>query len=97
MRVSSPPVMWPCFYGIDTANRSELIAANMSIEEIRKFIGADSLIYLSLESLVKATGIPKERFCLACLDGNYPIEIPQNLKLSKFALEKETGDSERRL
>lgn len=97
MRVSSPPVMWPCFYGIDTANRSELIAANMSIEEIRKFIGADSLIYLSLESLVKATGIPKERFCLACLDGNYPIEIPQNLKLTKFTLEKDTEDSERRL
>lgn len=98
VRVSSPPVMWPCFYGIDTANRSELIAANMSIEDIRKSIGADSLVYLSLESLIKATGLPGESFCLACLNGRYPIEIPKKLKLSKFVLEgAESKDSERRL
>ncbi len=100
VRVSSPPVMWPCFYGIDTANRNELIASSMSVEEIRKFIGADSLVYLSLESLVKATGIEKENFCLSCLDGRYPIEIPENLKLSKFVLEEtvpEKEESEKRL
>ena len=98
VRVSSPPVMWPCFYGIDTANRNELIAANMSIEDIRKSIGADSLVYLSLESLIKATGLPGESFCLACLNGNYPIEIPKKLKLSKFVLEDAAiQDSERRL
>lgn len=88
MRVSSPPVIWPCFYGIDTANRNELIAANMTIEEIQRHIGADSLEYLSLESLVKATGISKENFCLACLDGNYPIKVPRELKLTKLMLEK---------
>ncbi|MCX7831475.1 MAG: amidophosphoribosyltransferase, partial [Actinobacteria bacterium] len=99
MRVSSPPVMWPCFYGIDTANRDELIAARHSIEDIRKSIGADSLVYLSLESLVKATGLPEDSFCLACLNGKYPVEIPEDLKFSKFALEKsgDTADSERRL
>jgi amidophosphoribosyltransferase len=98
VRVSSPPVMWPCFYGIDTANRNELIAAKMSIESIRKSIGADSLVYLSLESLIKATGLPGESFCLACLNGEYPIEIPENLKLSKFVLEGSPDkESERRL
>lgn len=88
MRVSSPPVIWPCFYGIDTANRDELIAANMTIEEIQRYIGADSLEYLSLESLVKATEIPKENFCLACLNGNYPIQVPEKLKLTKLILEE---------
>lgn len=98
VRVSSPPVMWPCFYGIDTANRKELIASEMSIEEIRKHISADSLVYLSLESLVKATGLDKNSFCLACLNGDYPIEIPQDLKLSKFILEEtEEEDITRRL
>lgn len=99
VRVSSPPVMWPCFYGIDTANRDELIAARMSVEEIRRFIGADSLVYLSLESLVRATGLPGDSFCLACLNGKYPVEIPEDLRISKFALEKDTEltESERRL
>lgn len=98
VRVSSPPVMWPCFYGIDTANREELIASKLSVEEIRKSIGADSLVYLSLDSLVKATGLPKDAFCLACLNGEYPVEIPEDIKFSKFYLEgKENSDSERRL
>lgn len=86
-RISSPPVRWPCFYGIDTANRAELIASTALTEEIRKYIGADSLQYLSLESLLKATNMNKEDFCLACLDGNYPIEIPKDLKPTKMALE----------
>lgn len=91
MRVSAPPVMWPCFYGIDTANREELIASSMSVEEIRKYIGADSLVYLSLDSLVRATGRDASDFCLACLDGNYPIEVPRDVKLTKMILEETKG------
>ncbi len=88
MRISSPPVKYPCFYGIDTANRSELIASDKTVEEIGKFIGADSLAYLTFDSLVESTGRPREDFCLACFDGYYPISIPQDLKLTKFILEK---------
>jgi amidophosphoribosyltransferase len=87
MRVSAPPILCPCFYGIDTATRSELIAANLSVEGIRKYIEADSLGYLSLKSLVKATNVPQERLCLACLNGEYPVKIPermQSLKLTGF-------------
>lgn len=88
MRVSSPPVYSPCFYGIDTASRQELIASEKSVEEIRKFIGADSLVYLSLEALVESTNSPRHLFCAACLDGNYPIAVPEDVKLSKFVLEE---------
>ncbi|MDI6690191.1 MAG: amidophosphoribosyltransferase [Actinomycetota bacterium] len=89
MRISSPPIKYPCFYGIDTANRSELIASTKSVEEIREFIGADSLHYLSIEALVASTRRPYEDFCLACFDGVYPIRIPKDLKITKFMLEKE--------
>lgn len=88
MRITSPPVKWPCFYGIDTAIRAELIASRMSVEEVRKFIGADSLYYLSFEGLVKATKKPRKDFCLACFDGVYPIPIPPDVKVSKFVLEE---------
>lgn len=87
MRITSPPVSWPCFFGIDTDCQEQLIASSHSIEEIREFIGADSLAYLSLDALVEATGAPKERFCLACLDGDYPIEIPDSVRRGKLALE----------
>lgn len=90
MRISSPPIRYPCFYGIDTAVRSELIASRLDIEEIRKFLGADSLHYLSMENLVKSCGSPKEMFCTACFDGSYPIEVPSDLRLSKFRLEEES-------
>ncbi|MEW5706011.1 MAG: amidophosphoribosyltransferase [Actinomycetota bacterium] len=89
MRVSSPPVKWPCFYGIDTADQGQLIAANNSIEGIRNFIGADSLSYLSQEGLVRSTGNAEENFCLACFNGRYPIELPDDLKLAKLMLEEE--------
>jgi amidophosphoribosyltransferase len=79
-RVSAPPITCPCYYGIDTPNRSELIAANLSVEGIRKYLEADSLGYLSLKSLVKATNIPKERLCLACLNGEYPVKIPERME-----------------
>jgi amidophosphoribosyltransferase len=77
VRISSPPVTWPCFYGIDFASRAELIAAGLDIEGIRASIGADSLGYVSLEALVAATEQPAARLCAACFDGKYPIPLPE--------------------
>ncbi len=91
VRISSPPVRWPCFYGIDMADRKDLIAAKKSIEEIREHIGADSLGYLSLKGSLKAIGMPRDKFCHACFSGDYPIPIPKDLRVSKFALEGEGG------
>ncbi|HVL81469.1 MAG TPA: amidophosphoribosyltransferase [Actinomycetota bacterium] len=88
MRISSPPVAWPCFYGIDTANRDELIAANASPNEIRGFIGADSLGYLSLDGMLTSTGVATERFCHACFSGGYPIPVPTETLLTKNVLEQ---------
>ena len=73
MRVSSPPTRWPCFYGIDTPSRSELIASDHTIEEISRYIGADSLAYLSIEGLHQAVGL--EGYCDACFSGDYPVAI----------------------
>jgi len=87
MRITSPPVVWPCFYGIDTDTQDQLIGAMKSVEEIREHIGADSLAYLSLPAMVRAAGAPAESFCLACFDGEYPIEIPDQVKRGKLALE----------
>jgi amidophosphoribosyltransferase len=72
--VSCPPHMHPCVYGIDFPDRSKLMAANHSLEEIRKYLNADSLHYLSKEGLVKATGLPRNNFCMACYDGDYPVK-----------------------
>ncbi|MDB6126072.1 MAG: amidophosphoribosyltransferase [Pedosphaera sp.] len=71
--VSCPPHMHPCVYGIDFPDRSKLMAANHSLEEIRQYLNADSLSYLSQDGMVKATGLPKKSFCMACYDGNYPV------------------------
>ncbi|HET6350538.1 MAG TPA: amidophosphoribosyltransferase [Coriobacteriia bacterium] len=87
MRITSPPVAWPCFYGIDTDTRDQLIAATHTVEEIRDHIGADSLAYLSLPAMVAATGTKAEDFCLACFDGQYPIEIPESVRRGKMVLE----------
>lgn len=87
VRISSPPIKWPCFYGIDMAKQSELIAAVKSVDEIRQHIGSDSLGYLSIQGLVRAIGVKRDKFCLACFDGKYPIEVPEELKVSKFAFE----------
>jgi len=87
MRVSSPPISCPCFYGIDTAVKSELIASRLSVAEIRDFLGADSLHYLGMDNLVKSCRSPKDRFCTACFDGNYPIDVPEEMHMSKFRLE----------
>ncbi len=87
MRITSPPVRWPCFYGIDTDTQEQLIASSKSVDEVRDFIGADSLAYLSLEDLVESTGRPQDDYCLACFDGEYPVEIPESVKQGKLALE----------
>lgn len=87
VRISSPPIKFPCFYGIDMAKQKELIASGRTNEEIREHIGADSLGYLSIPGLVRALGCRRDKFCLACFDGKYPIEIPDHVKVSKFALE----------
>ncbi len=86
LRVSSPPYRWPCFYGMDTSDRSTLIAARLDGDEIREHIGADSLGYLSLQSLLDATGVADAGFCTACLSGEYPTEIPE--VTDKFQLER---------
>jgi amidophosphoribosyltransferase len=76
VRITSPPVKWPCFYGIDFATRAELIANGLTVEEIRTSLGADSLAYVSLDGLVGATGRPKNSLCRACFDGEYPTAVP---------------------
>lgn len=75
VRISCPPTISPCYYGVDTPNKSDLIAANMSVEEIRKFIEADSLGYLSLEGMIAATGLSADSSCVACWNGKYPTRI----------------------
>jgi amidophosphoribosyltransferase len=87
MRVSSPPVKWPCFYGIDMPNRDELPGSSKSVEEIRQMIGADSLGYLSIDGMLTSTGVPTERFCHACFSGGYPIGIPEETARTKNVLE----------
>jgi amidophosphoribosyltransferase len=94
LRISSPPYRFPCFYGIDTFDRRRLLAARLEVEEIRDYLGADSLGYLSVEGLVRAIGLPRSKFCLACFDSRYPIPIPRAMKVSKFSLEEEEPASE---
>ncbi|MBA3232348.1 MAG: amidophosphoribosyltransferase [Propionibacteriales bacterium] len=89
VRISSPPVKWPCFYGIDFASPAELIAHGLSVEEVCASIGADSLAYVSLEGLVAASEQPADRLCRACFDGVYPVELPEPEQLGKHLLEIE--------
>ncbi len=84
-RVSSPPYKYPCFYGMDTGRRSELLAADLSVGEIADYLKVDSLAYLELDRLTTATGAPPEAFCTACLSGDYPVPVP--LTDSKHVLE----------
>jgi amidophosphoribosyltransferase len=81
---SCPPVKYPCFYGIDLASKDELVAANNSVEELQKLMGADSIVYQSLDDLVAAIGIDKSSLCTACLDGNYPTEKAKQRELSSW-------------
>jgi amidophosphoribosyltransferase len=80
VRISSPPVAWPCFFGIDFASRAELMAGNLTIEEIRQSIGADSLGFVSLDGLIAATTVPASQLCRACFDGDYPISVAEDEK-----------------
>ncbi len=86
MRVHAPPMMWPCYLGVDLAKREELIAARMTVPDIGRFIGADSIAYLSLEGLIDAIDTPQNGFCKGCLTGNYP--VPVQLGMDKLLLER---------
>jgi amidophosphoribosyltransferase len=88
VRISAPPIYHPCFYGIDTQIETELIAATHREDEIRSFIGADSLGYLSIRGVLAALDLPYERFCFACFDGNYPEPVPYDAASRKFILEE---------
>ena len=87
VRIASPPVQWPCFYGIDFANRAELVASGLDVEGVRRSIGADTLGYISLDGLIAATEQPRTRLCMACFDGDYPIPLPEEARLGKHLLE----------
>ncbi len=87
VRISSPPVKWPCFYGIDFATRAELIANGLDVDEIAASVGADSLGYISLEGMVASTGQDRSSLCTACFTGDYPVELPDESLLGKHLLE----------
>jgi len=88
VRISSPPITWPCFYGVDFASRAELIASGLGVEEVRQSIGADSLGYLSREGMIAATKQSEDTLCTACFSGQYPIELPAADRLGKNLLER---------
>jgi amidophosphoribosyltransferase len=90
MRICAPPIRYPCFFGVDMATRAELIASHKTVPEVRDFIGADSLGYLSIDGLIKAVALPRDIFCLACFTGDYP--IPVQLQMDKLALETAPAD-----
>jgi len=85
LRICAPPIRYPCFFGVDMASRWQLIAARKTVPEIREYLGADSLGYLSLDGLIRAVDLPKDIFCLACFTGVYP--IPVQIEMDKLALE----------
>jgi amidophosphoribosyltransferase len=85
LRICAPPIISPCHFGVDLATKKELIAANLTVEQIREFVGADSLGYLSNEGLLRAVGLPREKFCMGCFTGDYP--IPVQLEMDKLMLE----------
>jgi amidophosphoribosyltransferase len=80
LRITSPPYKWPCFYGMDTGDRGELLAAQLTVDEIRDYVNADSLSYLALDRLVASTGATGAGFCNACLTGDYPVDVPVALR-----------------
>jgi amidophosphoribosyltransferase len=89
LRISSPPIVFPCFYGIDMADQDEFIAFGKSVDEINQELGATSVAYLSLDGLLKSTGAGQgeDCFCTACFSGEYPCEVPETLRMSKFRYE----------
>ncbi len=91
VRITAPPIKWPCFYGIDMCSRAELAAAKMTIDEIRGHIGATSLGYLSVAGAVRAVGRDQNQFCLACFNGDYPVEVPTEIERDPFEGSVEVG------
>lgn len=89
MRISSPPLLHPCYYGIDMATEKEFIANHKTLEDIRKSLNLDSLKYLSIEGLMKAIGESKEKFCLACFNGDYPVPVTDSIGFDKYSIDKE--------
>jgi amidophosphoribosyltransferase len=96
MRISSAPIRWPCFYGIDMPNQDELIAARLDVEGVRAHVEADSLAYLSIAGMVTATEIPSDAFCTACFSARYPVPIPAQELRSKHVLERLPAPSQER-
>jgi amidophosphoribosyltransferase len=90
LRITAPPIRFPCHYGIDMATQRELVAAHHTVEDVRRQVGATTLGYLSIEGLLEAAGHPRERFCLACFNGDYPIPIPDDVELVKEIFERAT-------
>lgn len=88
LRISAPPIFHPCFYGIDTQIEHELLAARLNLDEIRQFVDADSLAYLSIGGVLGALELPRDRFCFACFDGVYPVPVPYDVEHHKFILEE---------
>ena len=90
MRITSPPILYPCFYGIDMANQDEFIAFDKTVAEVSRELGATSVAYLSLDGLMRATGVAhaEKSFCAACFTGEYPCEVPEQLRCSKFRYEE---------
>jgi amidophosphoribosyltransferase len=86
LRITSPPVKWSCFYGIDTGDRNELLASSLTVDEIRDYLNVDTLAYIHLDRLVAATGAPGAGFCDACFTGSYPVAVPVTLR--KHVLEE---------
>jgi len=93
VRISSPPITWPCFYGIDFASRAELIATGLGVDEVRQAIGADSLGYLSEDGMIASTEQPRESLCTACFTGVYPIKLPETQHLGKNLLERDVSSN----
>jgi amidophosphoribosyltransferase len=86
MRISCPPLRYPCFYGVDFPTREELLANNRDLEQIREFLGVDSVGYISLEGLLSCANLPADHYCTACWNGKY--RIPVDIAVNKFALER---------
>ncbi len=93
VRVASPPIRYPCFYGIDMDSQEQFIAWRRKVPQIAERIGADSLAYLSIDGLIEAVGLPRSNFCLACFNNRYPIAVPRDLKVSKMDLEDVDGQA----
>ncbi len=92
VRITAPPIKFPCFYGIDMASKGELASAVMTLEELEKHVGATSLRFLSIEGAVEAAGQGKTEFCLACFNGNYPIPVPESLSKEAFDAPNHVGE-----